>query len=259
MAPLVSVIDTCVFDVYVKRSLYSGQNLPMETRPCLTMLMDPVSRRVLASCVSEQRPGQENIKALLYDAFFALGEDKRSVSLSDEISVEAGIDTWSPSIQSLAQEFHLTRRSASLFEKGALERFFSSVQRHVDDPSEHPTLEWTVSELKEWFIHFIEHYHQHIQPSTGLTPLESWQKQDSPSPVNPLPLLQESHQRRVMKDGIHVHRRVYWHVELAPYFGKEVSIRVPPPQPYPETIDVFFEQRWICSAYIRSDEREDFS
>src|SRR6266536_2586276 len=126
--PLAYVIDTLAFDVYVNRSSLSDQSLPMKTRPWLILCMEPVSRRVLASYLSEQRPGLESIKALLYEAFFVDDEDKRSASLPDEIWFDAGIGTLISSLQHLTQALHLTLRSVPPSTKGPRERFFSYVQ-----------------------------------------------------------------------------------------------------------------------------------
>ncbi|HEV2659318.1 MAG TPA: Mu transposase C-terminal domain-containing protein, partial [Ktedonobacteraceae bacterium] len=56
--------------------------------------------------------------------------------------------------------------------------------------------------------------------------------------------------RRVVKDGIHYRKNRYWHSDLARYMGKEVHIRKESTQISPETLEVFFEQQWICSASL---------
>lgn len=259
--PCAYAIDTLAFDVYVNAPSLWDQHVSTKIHLWLTLCMEPISRRVLASCLSERNPDRESIKALLYEAFFAAGEDKQFALLPDEIWFDAGISKVFSSLQHLTQALHLTLCSIPLSAKGTLERFFLLVQHACipvgpsgqDGSGNSFITERTLPELEERFARFLLYYHHQVQSSTGLTPLESWQEQCHPSAVNPQmlsPLLHDGGQRQVVKDGIHSRKNRYWHCDLARYMGKEVHIRMEPTQISPETIEVFFEQQWICSASL---------
>jgi Mu transposase, C-terminal len=253
--PLAYAIDTLAFDGYVNRSSLSDQSVPAKIRPHLTMCIEPVSKRILAFRLSEHHPDRESIKAILYEAFFADDENKHSASVPDEIWFDKSV--LFSSLQDLIQALHLTLCSIPPSAKGLIERLFFSIQNACfpgkDGSGNRFIAESALSELEERFAQFLLQYHHQVQSSTGLTPLESWQEQRRPSAVDPRMLsllLCDGGQRRVVKDGIHYLKNRYWHSDLARYMGKEVHIRKVPTQITPETLEVFFEQQWICSASL---------
>lgn len=223
--------------------------------------MEPVSKRVLAFCLSEHHLDLESIKAILYEAFLADGENKQFVSVPDEIWFDKSL--LFSSLQDLTHALHITQCSMSPSAKGSVERLFLSIQNECfprqDSSGNRFIAESTLSELEERFTQFLLHHHQ-IQSSTGLTPLEIWQEQCRPSVFDPhvlYPLLHDGGKRRVLKDGIRYRNNTYWHSALAYYVGKEVQIMMKPRQISPETIGVFFEQRWICSALLQEGANGD--
>lgn len=249
--PLAYAIDTLALDVYVNRSSPSDQNLPAMVRPYLTICMEPISKRVLAFCLSEYHIDLESIKAILYEAFLADGE--QFVSVPDEIWFDKGL--LFSSLQDLTHALHITQCSMPPSAKGSVERLFLSIQNECfprqDSSGNRFIAESTLSEIEERFIQFLLHHHHQVQPSTGLAPLESWQEQRRPSVFDPhvlYPLLHNGGKRRVLKNGIRYRHNTYWHSDLAYYVGKEIQIMMKPKQISPETIEGFFEQRWICSA-----------
>lgn len=259
--PLAYVVDVLALDLPVKHEPLSDHNLPEETHIWLTVCMEPVSRRVMGFCFSKRPPNSGNIHTVLHEAF--LVSDEASAALPDEIWIDTGNDLFSANVQHLALISHLTPRSTPPSGKGVTERFFRQVQQVcATDPFELTEgaierflAERIVTKLEERFDHFLSSYHHQVHPSTGESPLESWQRQAHPSPVDfhlLFPLLHDGGQRRVLKDGIHYHGKGYWHADLASSVGREVHIRVQPDRIYPKRIEVFSHHHWLCSASLEN-------
>jgi hypothetical protein len=255
--PLAYIIDATQLDVSIKSASSANQYEPMKIRPWLIVCFEPVSKRAIGFCFSEELPNPKGVKAVLYKSFLASSDDSRYAAIPDEIWLDGGTDQLLLDMQHFMQTLHLTLRSTPLSGRGPIERFFQACKTALceisEDTLEHLTAKGTLSELEERFTQFLLHYHHQVQPSTGLTPLECWQEQCHPSLIDPrllAPLLPEGGERLVMKDGIHYGERTYWHTDLAAYLGEKVFIRAQPFQTHPETIEVFFKQQWICSAYL---------
>ncbi len=92
----------------------------------------------------------------------------------------------------------------------------------------------TISQLDERFRAFIDRYHNEVHSETGQTPLEFWQLNATPIPVDePLlrlldMLLKEPATRKVHKDGIKYAAERYWHPELSVLVGEDVLVRAAP-------------------------------
>ena len=121
--------------------------------------------------------------------------------------------------------------------------------------------ELTISQLDEHFRAFIDRYHHEVHEAhseTGQTPLEFWEHNATPIPVDePLlrlldMLLKEPATRRVHKDGIKYAAERYWHPELSVLVGEDVLVRAAPHYTAPEEIEVFFEGKWRCTAFALS-------
>ena len=259
--PLAYVVDVLALDLLVKHGSPSDQNLPEKTRIWFTVCMEPVSRRVMGFCFSKSAPNSGNIHTVLYEAFLA--SDEASAALPDEIWFDTDNEQLFANVQHLALTSHLALRSTPPSGKGVTERFFNQVQQVCgSEPFELPEgaierfiAERIMTRLEERFDHFLSFYHHQAHPSTGECPLESWQRQARPSPVDShllFPLLHDGGQRRVLKDGIHYQGRAYWHAHLAFSVGQEVHIRVRPDQISPEKIEVFSDHHWLCSASLES-------
>jgi hypothetical protein len=62
--------------------------------------------------------------------------------------------------------------------------------------------------------------------------------------------------RSVTKPSINYGNRRYWHLDFAQIpVGSEVEIRAQPDYMRPDTIEVFYEKRWICSAFAHDSAR----
>jgi putative transposase len=261
--PLAYIIDATRLDISIKSTSSANQCEPMKIRPWLIVCFEPISKRTMGSCFSEEPPNLKSIKAVLHKSFLASSDDGRSAAIPDELWFDGGIDQPLLDMQHFMQSLHLTLRSTPLSGRGQIERFFRTCMTALceisEDALEHLTAKGTLSDLEERFTQFLLHYHHQVQPSTGLTPLECWQEQCHPSLIDPhllAPLLPEGGERHVMRDGIHYQGRTYWHADLASYLGKKVFIRVKPFQLHPETIEIFFEQQWICTAFLQA-KKED--
>ena len=153
-------------------------------------------------------------------------------------------------------------------EKGIVERFFRTLNTrlwatlagytHSTTSKRHPKAhaELTITQLAEKFWEFINNeYHCETHSETHETPLEFWAKHcHAAGHVSPRELdilLQAVEYRVLIKAGIKYAGRIYWHEDLYEDIpvGDQVMIRAQPRYMKPDEIQVFYENRWICSAF----------
>jgi hypothetical protein len=116
----------------------------------------------------------------------------------------------------------------------------------------------TLSELVNKFWEFIDKYHNEVHSVTKMTPLAFWAENCHARPVNPRRLdilLKERARRKVIKKGIKYRGRIYWHTALGEVVGESVLIRSGPSYAAPDEIEVFHDDRWICTAFAIDSER----
>lgn len=93
-------------------------------------------------------------------------------------------------------------------------------------------------------------YHRSVKSRTGQSPLAFWQTYCFLIPVDPHRLakpLGEGIRRAVLGSGIPYYGRCYWHNELAALLaGTEILIYPTPSLSFPESVEVFMRDSWIC-------------
>jgi hypothetical protein len=113
--------------------------------------------------------------------------------------------------------------------------------------------ELTLSQLAEKFKAFVDEYHHKKHSETHETPLEFWAKHCQAEGANPRDLdilLLAAETRKLTKPCINYGSRRYWHDDLAEIpVGTEVEIRAQPHYMRPDTIEVFYEKRHLCTAF----------
>ena len=110
----------------------------------------------------------------------------------------------------------------------------------------------TIAELEEKIIAFVDEYHRKLHSGLNTSPLEYWNEHISSKPANPRELdlfLRVRETRKARKDGIEYRKTKYWHVDLGRVVGEKVVIRadgstIGPP----DHIDVYFQDKWVCTA-----------
>ncbi len=268
-------IDFTKVDVLVRDIRRRGYRKPSEEiRPYLITCIECSSRLVLAWLFTYDFPNSNNIAAVIREALITTDE-KPYGGVPHAIWVDRGNQLISHHIQQIAQdlEFELKDGKPNFPEdrgdpqkRGIEERFFETVktglwctlQGYVDsntkerNPNAQAAL--TISELAEKFREFIDKYHHEKHSETGMTPLEFWSKncQARTLPdlrqLDILLLVKEIH--TLNKHGINYGNRRYWHQDLAEIpVGSKVEIRAQPAYMRPDVIEVFYEKRWICSAF----------
>jgi hypothetical protein len=92
-----------------------------------------------------------------------------------------------------------------------------------------------------------------VHSETKKTPLEFWAENCHAVGAEPRELdvlLLVAATRVLTKPSINYGNRRYWHLDFAQIpVGSEVEIRAQPDYMRPDTIEVFYEKRWICSAF----------
>ena len=237
-----------------------------EVRPYLTLVIDSASRLVMAGLFSYDPPDRFMVAAAIR-AGMLITERKSFGGVPDEIWVDNGKDLIANHVQQLVAGL-----GSTLFPgpphypelRGIVERFYETldtrlwatllgyVGANVVERNPKAKAELSLSELDQHFRAFIERYHQEVHSATGQTPLQFWREHATQIPVNERLLdilLKEAIQRRVLKEGIKYLGQIYWHANLATLVGEEVLVRASPSYMAPDSLEVYFEEQWRCTAF----------
>lgn len=151
--------------------------------------------------------------------------------------------------------------------KGGIERFFRTLRLGLwrtlkgytgPNTSERPPVirvELTPSEAEIKLNAFIEKYNNKKKYRTKMTPNAYCTKHYATLPVDREKmalLLQKRETRTVQQEGVRYHGVYYWHEDIFEHdddlVGKEVRIHVDPYEYSPDTIEIIFNKKWICTA-----------
>ncbi|HZU69155.1 MAG TPA: Mu transposase C-terminal domain-containing protein [Ktedonobacteraceae bacterium] len=247
----------------------SHRTLSGEVRPYLTLVIDSVSRLVMAGRFSYDPPDRFMVAAAIRDAI-RTSEQKPFGGVPDEIWVDNGKDLIAHHVQQLAHGLGITLFPGPPHEpqiRGIVERFHETldtrlwatlpgyVGRNVVERNPAAKAELSLADLEQRFRTFIDQYHQEMHSATGQTPFAFWQEHATPLPVDERlldMLLKELTHRHVLKEGIKYAGERYWHPELAVLVGEEVLVRAAPCYTAPDELEVFFGEQWRCTAFALS-------
>jgi transposase InsO family protein len=269
-------IDHNRVDVLVK-DLRQKKTKSETIRPWLTLCLHRRSRLVIAAIFSYDRPDRYVVAAVIRQAVLRT-EQKTYGGIPDEIWVDNGLELVSHHVQQLTDglkiDLHLCTPGQPQ-ERGTEERFFGVlntrhwstlagyVSSNTVDRDPHARADLTIAQLEQKFWEFIEQYHHEAHSrlvdheNRSWTPLAYWHEHCWAESANPRDLdvlLMEPEQRRVVKAGIKSNNQYYWHRALADLVGRDVTVRTAPTYGQPETLEVFFEKQWICTAFSASSE-----
>lgn len=246
-----------------------------EVRPFLTMVVDSASRLVMAGLFSYDEPNRFTVAAAIRDAMLT-NEHKLFGGIPDEIWIDNGKDLVARHVYQLAQGLGIKLVAGPPHApeiRGIVERLHRTldtrlwstlpgyVGSNVVERNPRARAVLTISQLDEQFRAFIDRYHYEIHSEIGQTPLEFWQHNATPIPLDEQllrlldMLLKEPTTRRVHKDGIKYAAERYWHPELSVLVGEDVLVRATPHYTAPDEIEVFFEGKWRCTAFAHGSLR----
>lgn len=234
-------------------------------RPWLTLCLDSRSRLVVAAIFTYDHPNRYTIASVIRDAVLA-PYTRPYGGIPHEIWIDRGKELLSHHVEQLAQELKIQIHKCHPHrpqEKGLVERFFRTlntrfwstqpgyVGSHVVERNPHAKAELTMQELEQRFWAFIERYHHEVHSRTHEAPLEYWKAHCYAKPGRPRDLdilLQEPVNRKIKRLGIHYEDRLYWNVAIARLTGQWAKIRAVPHYWAPDSIEVFYQERWLCTA-----------
>lgn len=243
-----------------------------EVRPFLTLVVDSASRLVMTGLFSYDEPDRFTVAAAIREAMLT-NEHKLFGGVPNEIWIDNGKDLIARHAYQLADGLGIKLVAGPPHApeiRGIVERLHETldtrlwstlpgyVGRNVVERNPKAKAELTISQLDEQFRAFIDRYHHEVHSETHQTPLKFWQQHATPIPVDePLlrlldMLLKEPATRRVHKDGIKYAAERYWHPELSVLVGEDVLVRAAPHYTAPDEIEVFFEEKWRCTAFALS-------
>ncbi|MDQ6644397.1 MAG: Mu transposase C-terminal domain-containing protein, partial [Chloroflexota bacterium] len=225
-----------------------------EVRPFLTMVVDSASRLVMTGLFSYDTPNRFTVAAAIRDGMLT-NEHKPFGGVPDEIWVDNGKDLIAHHVYQLAEGVGIKLVAGPPHQpqvRGIVERLHETLDTrlwstlpgyvgpNVVKRNPRAKAELTIAQLDTHFRDFINRYHQEVHSKIGQTPLEFWQHNATPLPVDePLLrlldiLLKEPATRRVLKEGIKYAGERYWHPELAVLVGEDVLVRAAPHYTAPE-------------------------
>ncbi len=267
-------IDFTKVDVLLRDIRRRGLQRPSkEFRPYLITCMECSSRLILSWLFTYDVPNSNNIAAVIRDALLVTDE-KPYGGIPHAIWVDGGKQLVSHHIQRIAQDLHFELKEGKPNhpedrgdpqERGIEERSFRTLVTrfwctlpgyvHSNTKERNPSAkaELTLSQLAEKFKAFVDEYHHKKHSETHETPLEFWAKHCHAEGANLRDLdilLLAAETRKLNKPFINYGTRRYWHDDLAEMpVGTKIEIRAQPDYMRPDTIEVFYKKRHLCTAF----------
>lgn len=254
-----TLIDLLVLDKRQARH----RNKSGETRLWLTIVIEARSRCILAFRLAYDAPNSYTVAAVIRDSIL-----NYPGGIPDEIWVDNGKDLVSNHVIAIAKDlgFHLhVCTPGQPQHRGIGERFFGTLNTRLwsilpgytsSNVQERPpnikavlTPDEIVTELTEHINKYNNETHSQLQTS----PNEYWKHNCFAPPFEDKRqldiLLMKRFTRKVTKKGISFNNKFFWHIDLGPYVGQEVLIRVDDEYTTQDEIEVFHNGQWICSAF----------
>lgn len=240
-----------------------------EVRPWLTLVIDAASRHVIAYTFSYDPPYRHTTAGVIRKALLA-----SPGGIPQEIWMDNGKDLVASHVSQLIEAYDIELHVCQPHEpqeRGIIERFFKTlntrlwsklpgyVSSNVTERNPSARAELTMDDLKRELESFLEVYHAEVHESLGMSPNEYWEQNCFALPVTAIreldSLLLEEDVRKVLKVGIKFGGRTYWHRDLATIVSRQVRIRADTRYEPPDEIEVFFDDRWLCTAFAQDSKR----
>ncbi|HEY7416592.1 MAG TPA: Mu transposase C-terminal domain-containing protein [Ktedonobacteraceae bacterium] len=234
-----------------------------ETRPYLTLAMDFPTRAVPAYRLSYDKPDRFNVAATLRDCFLP-SPLKPFVAVPHQAKVDNGKALNARHVRLFATDLDIDLETCDPHDPQAraiLERMnrtvntelLATLSGYIDPKAHlpHTPAKLTMEELDAKLLEFFIKHNHTKHSETNAVPFEFWLEEYLPQPVDPRKLdllLLERIPLKVHKEGIKHGKRIYWHPVLHEWVNKWITIRKAPGYPPPDSVEVFDDEVWICTA-----------
>lgn len=234
-----------------------------ETRPYLTLAIDFPTRLVMAFWLSYDKPDRFTVAATLRACFlesplipFVAVPRKAKVDngkalnarhvrlFATDLDIELDTcDPHDPQARAVQERMNRTVNTELL----------ATLDGYIDPNAHlpHTPAKLTMDELEAKLLEFFIKYNHTEHSGIKAIPYQFWLDEYLPQKVDPRKLdllLLERLPRLVHHEGIKVGNRIYWDAELNTWVDQWVNIRRVPRDPEPDTIEVFDDEVWICTA-----------
>jgi putative transposase len=264
-------VDVLVKDIRSKRIRAKSSLI----RPWLTTVVEGNSRLLVAAVFSYDKPDRFTVAEAIRRALVVSDEHPYG-GIPAEIWIDRGKDLTSHHVSTicwtLGIKLHLTYCPEH---KPHVERFFGTLNTRlwseqngytgssVDErnPTAERDADLTIAKLEEKFWEFIsDRYHKEIHSELGVSPPQFWDENcfTEAADVRQLDvLMMEPENRRVTKGRISLDGRLYFHPDLATHVATSVLVRRPSHYDPSDTIEVYKNGIWICTAVALDSEFAD--
>lgn len=236
-----------------------------EVRPYLTLVMDAATRVVVAAVFGYERPNRFTVAAAIHRALLITPEHPLG-GMPQAIWVDNGKDLIAEHIRLLTTGLGIRLVNGDPHHpelRGIVERFHQTLDtrlwatlpgytgNNTVERNPHVIATLTLREVEQHFWTFIHQYHQEVHATLHQTPMSAWSAR-GPAPEVDVRLLDvllcEGHWVKVGKTGVAHQGRTYFSSDLGPLIGERVMVRAVDTDRRPDTVEVFFQHRWITTA-----------
>jgi putative transposase len=268
-------VDVLVEDIRRR----SARSKSKEIRPRLTICLESSSRLIMGFLFTYDDPTSYDIACVLHNALL-ITQQKSYGGIPHAAWVDKGSQFISRHMHQIAHDFKFDLHDCTPYhegevgapqQKGRVERFFRTLNQELwstlpgyvhSNPQErnpHAKAELTLKQLVVKFQEYLASYHRKEHSETGQSPLQFWGEHCFALPANPrdldillLPVKDRVH----LKEGIKYTNRVYWSDDLAATVPVDspVLLRAAPAYTKPDTVEVFYQGQWVCTANARDSE-----
>lgn len=240
-------------------------------RPFLTLVIFPQAGLLMASCLSADRPDWRMIASLFYAAM-TQADSQPQGGIPDEVRVHGSAEAFVSHLQELCSNLGVTLRLSTdeYHSQGEGERLIGRLMRMTDERlpaymgvqpagnrSGSPTP--TLQDLEDVLKQSLTDHHSSTNSETGQSPLTYWQTHCFPRQADThrlAVLLSEGVGRTIASAGIRYSQQWYWDDKLG-YLqpGTRVLIYPTPSLSIPKSVEVYHQNRWVCTAEQSRGER----
>ena len=248
------LLDIEIKDVRLPRYRAASGKL----RPFLTVVFSHAGSFIAAYSLSPEPPDQQSISALLFRAMTQSG-DPPSGRIPREIRLDRSTAPFAPRLQGMCDDLAISLRplTGEHPSTGEVERFLETLHDSIREAlpvymgpiAGNETVNPTLHELEDILKNCLAEYHRSANNEKRPSPLAAHSFPGAADTRRLARLLGEGVRRAVTTKGVSYHTRRYWHDELASLPpGAEVTIYPLPSLSTAESVEVFHQDRWVCTA-----------